>query len=55
MTLASEEHIDREAIEEFVVFIEVRDNLGQGNKNTTELYIRILDVNGKLHIKLGCK
>lgn len=39
--------LDRELVAEYVVSIEARDNLGTGNLNTTELHIRLLDVNGK--------
>src|SRR5699024_1002507 len=46
VTLMSNKNLDREEMEEFVVTIEARDDLGNGNLNTTELYVKILDING---------
>lgn len=34
--------------EEIFITIEAKDNLGTGNLNTTELYLKVLDINGKL-------
>ncbi len=46
--LTNNSELDRELVAEYVVTVEARDNLGTGNLNTTELYIRVLDVNGSL-------
>ena len=50
--LIDNNNIDRESTEEIFLTIEARDNNGQGNRNMTELYIQILDVNGKQKKKL---
>jgi hypothetical protein len=46
ITLESNDEIDRELISEYRITIEARDQLGRGNKNVTELMIKILDSNG---------
>ena len=47
------QNIDRESIEEYWVLVEARDNLGQGNVNTTQLYIQILDINGNSELLMN--
>lgn len=46
ITLKTNENIDREIISEYRVSVEARDELGRGNKNVTELHIKIVDING---------
>ena len=46
VSLVNRSALDRELVAEHVVTIEARDNLGTGNLNTTELHIRLIDVNG---------
>lgn len=45
ITLKSLEGIDREMISEYTLTIEARDEDGFGNKNVTQLMIKILDAN----------
>ena len=52
VTLINSSALDRELVAEYVVTIEARDNLGTGNLNTTELLIRLIDVNGNLLIDM---
>ncbi|CAG2121795.1 unnamed protein product, partial [Medioppia subpectinata] len=45
ITLKTNENIDREIISEYRVTVEARDESGRGNKNVTELHIKIGDIN----------
>lgn len=47
IVLESNDQIDREIISEYRITIEARDQLGRGNKNVTELHLKILDSNGQ--------
>lgn len=50
ITLINNNELDREKISEYRMSVEARDDNGHGNRNVTELIIKVLDSNGLLSI-----